>query len=447
MAENTSDKTLYTLLESAAGYALFNVVGFDEIAALISSSSSSSSSDAGVNDVQRFGRAVKLHAFQPFSTAAEALDNANAISEHAMTPTLHNFLELNLAATHNNTTSNSSSSSSSKKASKSSKDKDKSPSSFVLGVIDPALATAIAEGMNGTVPCRADDTVREILRGCRLHLDVFVKGLSSSSSSSSSSATTTSTTTARQQQATALVRAQLGLGHAYSRSKVKFNPARSDNMIIQSIALLDQLDKDINTFAMRVREWYSWHFPELKTVVPDNLMFARAAAVIQNKSSLFQKTTTKDHGKAVHDDDDDDDDDEHDQKMAELTNVLGGDTELVERVVATAKTSMGMDCSLVDMANIVNFSTRMVKLAEYRKQLSMYLSDKMAVVAPNLSTLIGDTVAARLISKVRMCFVFVYSCMSLLPLALLLYTMFVTHTFLFMTQFTIQFTHIIRPAL
>jgi nucleolar protein 56 len=34
-------------------------------------------------------------------------------------------------------------------------------------------------------------------------------------------------------------------------------------MIIQSIALLDQLDKDINTFAMRMREWYSYHFPEL----------------------------------------------------------------------------------------------------------------------------------------------------------------------------------------
>merc|ERR1712071_357618 len=29
----------------------------------------------------------------------------------------------------------------------------------------------------------------------------------------------------------------------------------------------------------------------------------------------------------------------------------------------------------------------------------MYMTDKMAIVAPNLSTLIGDTVAARLISK------------------------------------------------
>jgi len=37
--------------------------------------------------------------------------------------------------------------------------------------------------------------------------------------------------------------------------------------------------------------------------------------------------------------------------------------------------------------------------AEFRKNLSNYLTEKMAVVAPNLSALIGDTVAARLISK------------------------------------------------
>jgi nucleolar protein 56 len=78
-----------------------------------------------------------------------------------------------------------------------------------------------------------------------------------------------------------LEQSQLGLGHSYSRSKVKFNPGRADNMIIQSIALLDQLDKDLNTFAMRVREWYGWHFPELKDIVKDNYLYARCAAFIQ----------------------------------------------------------------------------------------------------------------------------------------------------------------------
>lgn len=72
------------------------------------------------------------------------------------------------------------------------------------------------------------------LSGIRLHFHSLVKGLTGLAAS----------------------KAQLGLGHSYSRAKVKFNVNRADNMIIQSIALLDQLDKDINTFSMRVR-WVS----------------------------------------------------------------------------------------------------------------------------------------------------------------------------------------------
>lgn len=68
--------------------------------------------------------------------------------------------------------------------------------------------------------------------------------------------------------------------------QVKFNVNRVDNMVIQAIALLDTLDRDINTFVMRVREWYSWHFPELIKVVPDNYQYSRLALIIGDKSSL-----------------------------------------------------------------------------------------------------------------------------------------------------------------
>jgi len=323
-------RTLYTLLESAAGYALFEVVAFEEIGSLLEGSMDT------VTDLKRFGRALKLKAFLPFETAQQALENANAISEHAMSESLHDFLEMNLP----------------KKSKK-----------YSLGVIDPGLATAISEGLGG-ISCRSDDTVREILRGCRLHLTTFVKGLEGGSSE----------------------KAQLGLGHSYSRSKVKFNPARSDNMIIQSIALLDQMDKDLNTFAMRVREWYSWHFPELKDVVKDNIMFARAAAYIQDKKTICTNASK------------DDDDDEKEDKLPGLVEIVG-DEETAKAIQAAAKTSMGMECSAIDMVNIINFTQRMVKLAEFRKNLSNYLTEKMSIVAPNLSALIGDTVAARLISK------------------------------------------------
>lgn len=67
---------------------------------------------------------------------------------------------------------------------------------------------------------------------------------------------------------------------------MKFNVNRVDNMIIQAIALLDTLDKDVNTFVMRVREWYSWHFPELIKLAADNYQYARLALAIRDKSTL-----------------------------------------------------------------------------------------------------------------------------------------------------------------
>lgn len=256
------------------------------------------------------------------------------------------------------------------------KKKEGASTPFTLGIIDSALATAISEGIPG-ISCRSDDTIREITRGARLHLTHLIKGLDGG----------------------AAEQAQLGLGHSYSRGKVKFNPARSDNMIIQSIALLDQMDKDLNTFAMRVKEWYSWHFPELKDIVKDNYMFARCAALIQEKKSLFatKDSNGKDNG---HDEEmeNGNGEDTPAKKKQGLLEIVG-DEALVEEILTAAKSSMGMDCSPVDMINIINFTQRMVKLAEYRKKLGLYLTDKMSVVAPNLSALIGDTVAARLISK------------------------------------------------
>lgn len=83
-------------------------------------------------------------------------------------------------------------------------------------------------------------------------------------------------------------------------SQVKMNPARSDNMIIQSICLLDQLDKDLNTFAMRVREWYCWHFPELRELVKDNYMFARCASFIKVGPAVSTKTSPRVHTLLLH---------------------------------------------------------------------------------------------------------------------------------------------------
>lgn len=174
-------------------------------------------------------------------------------------------------------------------------------------------------------------------------------------------------------------RSQLGLGHAYSRGKVKFNVNRSDNMIIQAIAMLDQLDKDVNTFAMRVREWYGWHFPELVKIVNDNYQYAKCVVLIQDKNCLRDKNKEED-------------------LISSLSDILDDDSVRAKNVIDAGRASMGSDIAPIDLTNVINFAERVISIFAYRKSLQTYLNEKMSLVAPNLASLIGDVVGARLIS-------------------------------------------------
>lgn len=58
-------------------------------------------------------------------------------------------------------------------------------------------------------------------------------------------------------------------------------------------------------------------------------------------------------------------------------NKIVMDEELAAAILKASRHSMGMDASPVDMTNIVTFSERMVKLAEYRRDLYAYLVDKV----------------------------------------------------------------------
>ena len=59
-------------------------------------------------------------------------------------------------------------------------------------------------------------------------------------------------------------------------------------MIVQAIGLLDDLDKELNTYAMRVREWYGWHFPEMTRIVADNVTYAKAVRLLISQQSIWQ---------------------------------------------------------------------------------------------------------------------------------------------------------------
>ncbi|KEF58818.1 uncharacterized protein A1O9_03661 [Exophiala aquamarina CBS 119918] len=314
----------YLLHEGPMGYSVFKVVHqADTVANRLREVQES------VQDLSKFGKMVSLVSFLPFENGKQALEELHDISEGIASDFLKSFLELNLP-----------------KAGKKSK--------VILGVSDKILASSIKTSFPN-IECETGDTsevVQDMLRGIRLHNEKLLKQLRGGDTNT----------------------AQLGLGHAYSRAKVKFSVQKNDNHIIQAIAILDQLDKAVNTFSMRVREWYSWHFPELVKIVSENHKYAKVALFVKDKKTLSEDS------------------------LHELAAVVDDDEDIAKSIIDAAKTSMGQEISQSDMENVTLFAQRVVSLANYRKTLHTYLVSKMGVVAPNLAALIGEIVGARLIS-------------------------------------------------
>ncbi|ROV96123.1 hypothetical protein VSDG_04968 [Cytospora chrysosperma] len=315
----------YLLYESAAGYAVFQVANQADSVGLQLKEVQSS-----LQNLATFSKHVKLVNFTPYRNAAETLENVNLISEGIMPDYLKSVLELNLPQTSGN------------------------KSKIVLGVQDKKLAGEISSTFKG-VECETNETsevVADLLRGIRVHAEKLLKGLQDGD----------------------LGRAQLGMGHAYSRAKVKFSVHKNDNHIIQAIATLDALDKGINQGCMRVREWYGWHFPELVRIVSDNATYAKLVLTIGNK-----KTLTND-------------------SLHELAAVVDDDGDKAQDIINAAKMSMGMDINETDLIMVKSYAESVSKMADYRKSLSNSLDSKMGDVAPNLQCILGTPVAARLIS-------------------------------------------------
>jgi hypothetical protein len=78
-------------------------------------------------------------------------------------------------------------------------------------------------------------------------------------------------------------------GHSNSnRFKLKFSPDKVDTMIVQAIALLDDLDKEINIYAMRVKVCDP-HDLDLRTKL-SILLRNGTAGISQRCPKYFRKT-------------------------------------------------------------------------------------------------------------------------------------------------------------
>ncbi|CAL7933476.1 unnamed protein product [Xylocopa violacea] len=214
-----------------------------------------------------------------------------------------------------------------------------------LAVADAKLGNAIKDKLS--LSCISNTAIQELMRCIRSQIDSLLAGLP-------------------KKEITAMA---LGLAHSLSRYKLKFSPDKVDTMIIQAVCLLDDLDKELNNYVMRCREWYGWHFPELGKIITDNIAFVKTVKVIGTRENTVN---------------------------SDLSDILPEDVE--EKIKEAAEVSMGTEISEDDILNIQHLCDQVIEISQYRTQLYDYLKARMMAMAPNLTVLVGELVGARLIS-------------------------------------------------
>jgi len=301
---------MFVLFETPAGYAIFKLLNEKKLQSIDNLFQEFESAD-------KASQLLKLKFFEKFSDTTDALAAATAAVEGKMSKSLKKLLKKVFAA----------------------------EAHEKLAVADAKLGNVIKEKME--IDCVANSAIQELMRCIREQADSLLEGL-------------------EKKEITACT---LGLAHSLSRYKLKFSPDKVDTMIIQAISLLDDLDKELNNYTMRLREWFGWHFPEMGKIVTDNIAFAKVV-----KKMGFRTNAMK----------------------LDFSDILPEDVEA--DLKRAAEISMGTEIADLDLLNIKHLCEEIVEMSDYRGQLYDYIQNRMMAIAPNLTILVGELVGARLIS-------------------------------------------------
>lgn len=166
---------------------------------------------------------MQLVSFKKFKTTAGAVEATSEITEGKLSKTLKKLLKSSVDETEK------------------------------LAVGDAKLGNLIKEKLS--LNCVHDSSINELMRGVRAHIEDLLAE--------------------HKEEMNAM---NLAVAHSLARYKVKFNPEKIDTMIVQAVSLLDDLDKELNNYVMRVREWYGWHFPELGKTIQDHQAYAKVGS-------------------------------------------------------------------------------------------------------------------------------------------------------------------------
>jgi len=155
-----------------------------------------------------------------------------------------------------------------------------------------------------------------------------------------------------------------------ARLRVRQASEKRDLVVAQAIQAIDDLDKTLNLFSSRIREWYGLHFPELNRLVESHELYLRLVNLLGRRSRF----------------------------TPEALEEAGLPESRAKRIARAAVESVGADLKDEDLEQIRMMAGRTLELYRARKRLEEYVGGVMVEVAPNIEALVGPLLGARLIA-------------------------------------------------
>ncbi len=156
-----------------------------------------------------------------------------------------------------------------------------------------------------------------------------------------------------------------------SSLRIKEMSSNPDLQAMESVQALDEVDKTANILSSRLREWYGLHFPELTSMVDDNISLAKLILNFKSRENY----------------------------EAGLLEQMGYSKAKSSAIETAAKNSRGANLREEDLARITQLAEEAQRLFSLRDKLASHVEKTMREVAPNLTEVAGATIGARLIAK------------------------------------------------
>ena len=155
-----------------------------------------------------------------------------------------------------------------------------------------------------------------------------------------------------------------------AKMKVKKTVERRDLLVAQAVQTVDDLDKSLNIFMSRLREWFGLHYPELDRLLDKHETYARLVVNLGTRENF----------------------------TAENLENEGLPKNKAQSIAKVAAASMGADISDEDFSKIQDMCRKVLGLYGVRQSLEKYVDSVMEEVAPNTRTIGGSLLGARLLA-------------------------------------------------